>query len=298
MDSSQIFYGRQHMLKRRSAPVLGRSNVGMHSAMEKCNPAQPVLARCARGRAHSGGAVRWVVLCFFLLGGLLHCAGTDLAESVGAGVPRSTYRIMAVGDSITAGGSSFVSYLYPLRQKLLAAGYSVELVGSRTNHSPIGPIPHEGYSGKTVEFLASAAAKTFREYPADIVLLHAGHNHTAEEQPVPGIVAATEYLIGALRAANSRVIVMLAQVIPSGKLPKYAYLPLLNQELGKLAAQMNTVEQPVILVNQAEGFDWSTDTIDDHVHPNARGAEKMAARWFEALQRLIKNPKTQKQLRE
>jgi hypothetical protein len=47
-----VLYGRQHMLQRRSAPVLGRSNIGVHSASEKCNPAQPVLARCARGRAH------------------------------------------------------------------------------------------------------------------------------------------------------------------------------------------------------------------------------------------------------
>ena len=41
---------REDRLQRRSAPVLGRSNVRVHSALEKCDPAQPVLARCARGR--------------------------------------------------------------------------------------------------------------------------------------------------------------------------------------------------------------------------------------------------------
>ena len=46
----------------------------------------------------------------------------------------------------------------------------------------------------------------------------------------------------------------------------------------------------MILVNQAEGFDVAADTIGDHVHPNARGAEKMARRWFDALQRVLPPP--------
>ena len=68
-------------------------------------------------------------------------------------------------------------------------------------------------------------------------------------------------------------------VITSGKLPKYSYIPALNEALGKLAARLDTPQQRVIAVNQADGFDWKTDTIEDKVHPNAQGAEKMAARW-------------------
>ena len=201
------------------------------------------------------------------------------------------YRVMPVGDSITQGGSNFDSYRYPLWEKLFTAGYLIEYVGSRTNQSRIGPLHHEGYGGKTVEYLATTAARSFQKYPVDIVLLHAGHNHTAEKHPVNGIIAATAALIGSFRAANPQVIVLLAQVIPSGKLPKYSYIPQLNQELGELAKRLHTAKQPVILVNQAEGFDWTTDPIDDLVHPNARGAEKMAARWFEALTQVMEKPK-------
>ena len=39
------------------------------------------------------------------------------------------------------------------------------------------------YSGKNVEFLESKIDSLYRLYPADIVLLHAGHNHFAEEKP-------------------------------------------------------------------------------------------------------------------
>jgi lysophospholipase L1-like esterase len=208
-----------------------------------------------------------------------------------AAVSPRPVRIMAVGDSITAGADFFTSYRIPLAQKLAAAGYVVEFVGTHTNDSPIGPLAHEGYGGKNTEYLASVVPAHFAAHPADIVLLHSGHNHSVEEDPVPGIVAATERLIAAFRAANPEVTVLLAQVIPAGKLPKYAYLPELNRALAALAARLHTPAQPVVLVDHAEGFDWTTDTVADKVHPNAAGAEKMAATWFAALKPVLPPPR-------
>ncbi|MDB5321762.1 MAG: hypothetical protein JWN40_3393 [Phycisphaerales bacterium] len=202
-----------------------------------------------------------------------------------------SYRIMPVGDSITEGGKTFSNYRLPLLDKLTTAGYHIQYVGSRKSDSRLGPLPHEAYSGKNAEFLATAAPKSFRDHPADIVLLHAGHNHTVEEQPIEKIVAATDTMIQAFRKTNPKVIVCLAQVIPSGKLPKYSYIPKLNEALGKLAARLNTPDQPVILVNQANSFDPEKDTIQDKVHPNETGAEKMATRWFEALTKVLEKPK-------
>ena len=213
-----------------------------------------------------------------------------LAASSSQAAEQKVYHILPVGDSITEGGKTFSDYRYPLWEKLHIAGYLVEFVGSRTSDSRVGPLLHEGHGGKNPEFLAGAVGEYFRTNTADIVLIHAGHNHTNTEAPVPGIVAATEKMIRAARAANPKVIVLVAQVIPSGKLPKYEYIPELNTELGKLAARMDSPAQPVKIVNQADGFDWRTDTIDDHVHPNARGAEKMAAKWFSALTNLLAKP--------
>ncbi len=197
------------------------------------------------------------------------------------------WRIMPVGDSITEGGGTFSNYRYPLLKKLTDAGYRVVYTGSKQAASPAGPLRHEGYGGKNAEFLATVMGRSFREHPADIVLIHAGHNHFIEEKPVAGIVAATESMIRAVREVNPRVIVLVAQVIPSGKLPKYSYIPDLNDALAKMAARLHDPKQPVAIVNQADGFDWRTDTIADRVHPNAQGAEKMAARWFEALKPFI-----------
>ncbi len=203
-----------------------------------------------------------------------------LVRVAAAEVPPHVWRIMPVGDSITEGGATFANYRPLLAAKLRAAGVAFSFVGSR------GPadLRHEGYGGKNVEFLAGHVPSNFAATPADLVLLHAGHNHFDTERPVPGMLAATEQLITAFRAANPRVIVLLAQVIPAGKLPKYSYLPEFNAALARLAAKLHTPAQPVHLVDHATGFDWRSDTIADLVHPNATGAAKMADRWFEALQ--------------
>jgi lysophospholipase L1-like esterase len=200
---------------------------------------------------------------------------------------KRIWTILPLGDSITAGSTDFQCYREPLSRRLAAAGAQVRFVGSRHNAREPEELRHEGYGGKTVEFLAENVERLFQANPADIVLLHAGHNHFVEEQPIPGILAATEKIIATARRINPRVTFLLAQVITSGKLPKYSYIPELNRELAGLAARLNTAEQQVILVDQATGFDYRTDTVSDMVHPNSAGAEKMAAKWERALLPLL-----------
>jgi lysophospholipase L1-like esterase len=198
----------------------------------------------------------------------------------------AVWRLMPIGDSITEGGSTFANYRPLLAEKLRAAGFVFAFVGTRG--AP--PLLHEGYGGKTTEFIAHTVPAHFAKSPADIILLHAGHNHFSEEKPILSIVAATERLIGAVRMINPHVIVLVAQVIPSAKLPKYAYIPELNLALAKLVSRLHSNAQPVILVDQATHFDWKTDTIADRVHPNAAGAAKMAEVWSTALQPFLRQP--------
>lgn len=216
--------------------------------------------------------------------------GLFLAMLVTAEAEAKICRIMPVGDSITEGGKTFSNYRYPLWEKLFAAGYVVDYVGTRTSESRVGPLKHEGYGGKNAEFVAEMLEKNFPKHVADVVLIHAGHNHFSEEKPVAGIIAAHESMIRTARAANPRVIVLVAQVITSGKLPKYAYLTELNAEIEELASKLNTPQSPVVAVNMADGFDWRTDTIEDQVHPNATGASKMADKWFAALTNVLPEP--------
>ena len=203
---------------------------------------------------------------------------------------QKVHRIMPVGDSITEGEGSFSNWRYPLWEKLYAAGYLIEYVGSRKTPSRIGDLHHEGYGGKNSGFLAATVPQNFKKHPADIVLLHAGHNQFADQKPVPQILKDTESLIRDFRSVNPKVTVLLAQPIPSGKLPKYSYLPELGRDLAQLAKRMDQQESRIVIVPQADGFDPAKDTVADLVHPNASGAAKMTARWFEALVGVLEKP--------
>jgi lysophospholipase L1-like esterase len=199
-----------------------------------------------------------------------------------------SWRVMAIGDSITAcNPRDFSCSTGMLDARLREAGCRVEFVGTQVSDAPQGAIKHEGHGSKNIEFLADTVPDHFRATPADIVLVHAGHNHFDHEQPVPGMIVATERLVAALRAINPKVVVLLAQVAQSGKLPKYSYIADFNLALVPLAARLNSPGHPVLLVDHATGFDWRTDTIADHVHPNASGARKIADRWFDALAPVI-----------
>ena len=205
----------------------------------------------------------------------------------GAAEPAPS-RIMAVGDSITqGGGKTFATYRLLLVEKLKAAGVRCEFVGSRPTEGSATPLWHEAYGGKNAEYLASILEAKLKAHPADIVMLQAGHNHFVEEKPVAGIVAAHREMVATARRLNPKAIVFIAQVIPSGKLPKYAYIPDLNVALAALVKELHRPEQPVYLVDLATGFDPAKDTIADLVHPNASGAEKIAQRWSEALTKVL-----------
>jgi lysophospholipase L1-like esterase len=209
-------------------------------------------------------------------------------SSLVASLAAEPVRILAIGDSITQGGKTFVTYRLPLDVKLRAAGLNFEFVGSQQSDGPKGPLWHEGYGGKNAEFLAGLMPQKLKQAKPDIILLHCGHNHSAEEKPVPGIIAAERAIIEAARKQNPKVVVLLAQVIPSGKLPKYGYIPELNQAEVFLARELTKSDSPVMIVDLATGFDPQKDTILDKVHPNAQGAEKMANKWFFALKPWVK----------
>lgn len=203
---------------------------------------------------------------------------------------RKTYTILGLGDSITEGNGECKSYLFPLWEKLFSVGYATEFIGPNEHKCPIGSIMNAGYSGRNAEFLNEHIDSIYRKYPADIILLHAGHNHFAKENPIDGIIAAHQSIIEKIMAINPRVTILESQVIQSGKLPKYSYLPELNEKIALMAEQLPSEGNPIILVNQAEGFNWTEDCLPDKVHPNIKGAQKMAEKWFVALETVLEKP--------
>lgn len=203
-------------------------------------------------------------------------------------------RVMPLGDSITEAETGYASYRYWMWHELIKAGYEIDLVGSMTgvyNGPPLYPDfdqNHEGHWGwRADEVLGQLAVWATTAQP-EVVLLHLGHNDLWQGQTVASTVDDLTSIIGVLRAANSNVIILIAQVIPS-TVGALSEIPVLNAEIAVLAAAVTTGESPVIVVDQWTDFDAAVDTYDG-VHPNQSGEEKMAARWFDSLDDILDPP--------
>ncbi|HEY4287826.1 MAG TPA: SGNH/GDSL hydrolase family protein [Puia sp.] len=193
--------------------------------------------------------------------------------------------ILGLGDSITEGGPGFFSYLFPLDSLLKAAGWRASFVGPRRSVQDGDTLYHAGFSGRTAEFLAAHIDSIYTAFPADIVLLHAGHNHFVEESPVGSIIQAQRNIIRSIKKINPRALILVAGVITSGKLPKYEYIPELN---GAIRRMVDSLKDPtVVFVDQSLEWDWTRYTINDKVHPNRAGAGVIATHWFGAMAGLV-----------
>ncbi|MCY1032716.1 SGNH/GDSL hydrolase family protein [Corallococcus sp. BB11-1] len=221
-----------------------------------------------------------------LEGESLEAWGTEEA-GVAALAPK---KVMPLGDSITQGAAGRASYRCQLWRKLTSRGYRADFVGTLTTGylgentctSVWFDRDHEGHwSWRTDQVLANISAWAASTRP-DLVLIHLGTNDTYHHQTEDSTVSELEQIIDRLRVVNPRVKVFLAQIIPTSSVLASLKLQSLNQRLPWLAAAKSTEDSPVYVVDQWTGFTPSTDTYDG-VHPNLRGEEKMAERWYQAI---------------
>lgn len=228
--------------------------------------------------------IRALKYSIITLGLLLNSSGLRIPENAQSKPKKVS--ILALGDSITKGGDDFFSYLFPLHKLLHDAHYDVDFVGPvHIQHNGV-TLRCAGYSGKNTEFLAQRIDVIYPKYKADVVLIHSGHNHFNKDKPVDDIVLAHKSIIKKIKEYNPSAVIILAQVIPSGKLPKYEYITRLNKELKQLVTSLN--DQSILIVDQSKGFTWEKDTISDKVHPNKKGSEKMAKIWFAELTKILR----------
>jgi lysophospholipase L1-like esterase len=152
----------------------------------------------------------------------------------------SPLRIMALGDSITAGVGAFGrnpedgGYRGPLEQQLEASGYHVTFVGSRSDFAKtIHGRDHEGWPGYVVrsfpsdpgpgQLYGSLARKAIQQADPDVVLLMAGtndllrHEGGAAGYTLPNILQSMKLLLDEIVTTKPGVFVILAPVVESPK---------------------------------------------------------------------------------
>jgi hypothetical protein len=233
-------------------------------------------------------------------------------SAAGVSVLRSAkgpIRILPLGDSITQADANHLGYRYRLWVKLVDAGIDFDFVGSlRSNHlgNPQWPLhkdrlfdrDHEGHWGwRADEILGGPAeqeknslSEWLKGYTPDIVLMHLGSNDVLQYQDVAGTAKELRQIIKALRADNPHVIILLAKLIPTRAPPINARIEELNAQIAKIPASMGTAESPVIIVDQYSGFRAEDIDASDWIHPTRSGEDKMAAKWFEAIQGCKRKP--------
>ena len=217
-------------------------------------------------------------------------------------------KIMPLGNSITQGNMEHPSYRYRLWKKLIDAEVDFEFVGSHNeNQGGIPALPaykgktfsnvNEGHWGWNADQILNGnrdqpskgeLRKWLKKYQPDVVLMHLGTNDMFRNHDLDETVAELREVVRQIRAEAPQVTILMAKLIPaySQAAGEQAVnnINRLNQRIPLLVQELNSLQSPVILVDQNTGFDPATgvDTWDG-IHPNASGEEKMAQVWFEAL---------------
>ncbi|GID91217.1 SGNH hydrolase [Amorphoplanes digitatis] len=207
----------------------------------------------------------------------------------------ATVRIMALGDSITAGPGCWRAKLW---NSLQTGGYTgVDFVGTQSDGGGCNPgysydFDHEGHGGFSATGIAAndqlppwlAAARP------DVVLMHLGTNDMwGGYIPLQDKLSAFTKLIGQMRAQNSAMKIIVAQIIPmsaSACATCPADVMALNNALPSWAAGLTTAQSPIVLADLWTGYDAVADNADG-VHPNDTGFRKMAAAWYPVLARVL-----------
>jgi lysophospholipase L1-like esterase len=208
---------------------------------------------------------------------------------------------MPFGDSIT------VTMCPPqlLEQKLKANGFSnFSFVGTKVCNQSCNGAPNtqcEGQGGIWATNLVPGGANpdlltqwtTGSQY--DVVLMHLGTNDCWSPGAVPDlqkVIDAFSTIVDKLRAANPKVIVFVAQIIPLNPAncdTCETRVKQLNALIPSWAAGKSTAQSPVYVADIHAAFDGqafapNSANSTDGAHPTAAGSQRMADAWYGALQ--------------
>ncbi len=197
-------------------------------------------------------------------------------------------KIMPLGDLITGSPGCWRALLW---NNLQNTGHTnINFVGTLNNSSSCG-IPFDGDNEGHGGYLATNIANQnllpgwLSATNPDIVMMHLGTNDVWNNLSPTTILAAYSTLVNQMRANNSHMKILVAQITPmnpSGCSACAQRVINLNAAIPAWANSKSTAQSPITVVDQWTGYNDSTDTIDG-VHPNSSGNAKIAAKWYSPL---------------
>jgi lysophospholipase L1-like esterase len=210
--------------------------------------------------------------------GLVSVAVQPAAAESNGGV-----RVMPLGDSITEGTQVPGGYRIGLWQRLAAARYSVDLVGSLSNGpASLGDHDHEGHPGWRIDQIDGSITGWLRTTTPRTVLLHIGTNDILQNYNVGGAPQRLSTLLDHITAAAPSADVFVATIIPLANSGQESAGRTFNAALPGIVQSKVSAGKHVHLVDMHSAL--TTADLIDGIHPTANGYDKMAARWYSALQ--------------
>jgi len=211
-------------------------------------------------------------------------------------------RITIVGDSISAGPGCYKKYLL---QQLTAHHYSkFEFVGeyaddcgSTVRHSAVSCSTTSQWTGSTFTMPNCFQDKVFagmtsvlEDESPDMVMIQLGVNDVWNATPTETILKNYTALVTQARAANARMVLVVAQihqVQPNcTDTATYQRAQALVNAVPIWAKALSTTDSPVFTADLWSNSDYH-QSIGDCVHPDDAGAQRMGLNWYEALKSIL-----------
>jgi lysophospholipase L1-like esterase len=229
---------------------------------------------------------------------------------------QNPIKIMPIGNSITQGYTDgtipvgqMKGYRYDIKQLLLAAGYTIDFVGSETSgNTYFSDCQHAGIGGSRDQFVARLLTDGYDErwcvqilnpprpyldeYDPDIILLHIGTNDVTHEEDciTNQKVSLILDLIDQYEVRANREVIVFLGLIINRKKPWYAgsgagTTILFNDAIETMALSRIANGDKIVIVDMENnaGFVYDATDMADNLHPNATGYQKMANLWYSSI---------------
>lgn len=193
---------------------------------------------------------------------------------------------MPLGASVTYGLGSTTgdSYRKELRDRLVAGGTAVEMVGSQRSGDDLGDDGGvEATPGFVIEQIAAAARTAVRRFRPNLVLLDAGTNNCNAGGAVPDAGRNVSALLDGLYRDSPGAAVVLATVLATKVPAQDRCRRAVNEQFRALAAARQQRGDRLVLVDMRSPAGPTTADLFDSRHPNDEGYRKMATVWFQGI---------------
>jgi len=227
---------------------------------------------------------------------LTKCLARCLSSMFFAGVlpAHATLHVMPLGDSITEGWAFPASipggYRLPLYQLMTGNGYQIDFVGTLTvNSAPALPYPnHEGHGGYRIDQITSGFPGWVASVNSpDLILLQIGTNDYGQNYDPTNAVSRLDQLISQIVALrpNARVVVANLILRTDNTATDTSIQSTFNPYVPGIVAKHSALGHRVWFLDMRSAL--GPADLADGVHPNQVGYNKMAARWYEEITRVL-----------